>query len=45
MEYIKIDKKVKEIVKKASLYMLDKPYEEIEKEVFKAYYFARDAHE
>lgn len=45
MDYSKIDKRVKEIVKKASLYMVDKPYEEINEQIFKAYDYARDAHE
>jgi len=45
MDYSKIDKKVKEIVKKASLYMINMSTEEIDKEVFKAYIYARDAHE
>lgn len=45
MVYSKIDKKVKEIVKKAWLYMLDRTSKEIETEVLKAYNFSREAHE
>jgi dihydroneopterin aldolase len=45
MDYSKIDKKVKEIVKKAQVYMLDKSYDDIYNEVIKAYNFSRDAHE
>lgn len=44
-DYSKIDKKVNDIVKKVSKYMVNLSFEEIEREVFKAYVFARDAHE
>lgn len=45
MDYSKIDKKVKDIAKKALLYMQDKSLEELELDIFKAYNYARDAHE
>ncbi len=44
-DYSKIDKKIKEIAKKVSKYMTDVPYEDIERDIFKAYTFARDAHD
>ncbi len=45
MDYLKVDKRVKEIVKRATSYMPDKPAKEIEKCILKAYIFARDAHD
>jgi hypothetical protein len=44
-DYSKIDKKVNSIVKKVSLYMPTLSFDEIEKEIFKAYVYSRDAHE
>ena len=43
--YIKIDEKVEGIVKKVSLYMRNLNYDYIKTEIFKAYLYARDAHE
>ncbi|MFA5916989.1 MAG: RelA/SpoT family protein [Candidatus Gracilibacteria bacterium] len=45
MDYSKVDKRVKEIVKRATSYMTDKPAKDIEKCILKAYTFARDAHD
>lgn len=44
-DYSKVDKKVNEIVKKVSKYMTDIPYEDINRDIFKAYNFSRDSHE
>lgn len=43
--YEKIDKKVEQIVKKVSFYMKNLNIEYIREEIFKAYFYARDAHE
>ena len=43
--YIKIDEKVEGIVKKVSLYMRNLNYDYIKNEIFRAYLYARDAHE
>jgi hypothetical protein len=45
MDYSKVDKRVKEIVKRAIFYMTDKSAKDIEKYILKAYIFARDAHD
>jgi hypothetical protein len=45
MDYSKVDKRVKEIIKRATSYMTDKPAKELEKCILKAYTFARDAHD
>jgi hypothetical protein len=44
-KYIKIDEKVESIVKKVSLYMRNLNYDYIKNEIFRAYLYARDAHE
>lgn len=44
-DYSKIDKRVEKIVKKVSSYMTDLNEEYIREEIFKAYIYARDAHE
>jgi hypothetical protein len=44
-DYSKIDKKVDKIVKNISLYMRNLNKDYIKKEVYKAYLYARDAHE
>ncbi|MDD3646313.1 MAG: RelA/SpoT family protein [Candidatus Gracilibacteria bacterium] len=43
--YIKIDENVEFIVKKVSMYMRNLNYDYIKNEVFKAYLYAREAHE
>lgn len=45
VDYSKENKKVKEIIKKASSYMTDLTYDDIEDSILKAYNFAREAHE
>lgn len=44
-KYLKIDKRVEQIVKKVAEYMPNLNSEFIREEIFKAYVFARDAHE
>jgi (p)ppGpp synthase/HD superfamily hydrolase len=45
MSYIKIDKKVEDIIKSVTKYMTGLSPEHIHKEVWNAYIYARDAHE
>lgn len=44
IDYTQIDKKVDKLILKVSNYLVQIPFEEIEKEIKKSYYFARDAH-
>lgn len=44
-KYLKIDKKVKNITQKVSVYMKNQSLEFIEREIFKAYEYAKKAHE
>jgi hypothetical protein len=44
-KYSKIDKRVEAIVKKVSIYMPNLNIKYIREEIFKAYEYARDAHE
>jgi hypothetical protein len=44
-KYLKIDKKVDKIVRGASKYMVNLEKFEIKNEIFKAYFYARQAHE
>jgi hypothetical protein len=44
-KYAKIDKKVEQIVKKVAEYMTSLDISNIREEIFKAYIYAREAHE
>lgn len=45
LDYSKTDKKLKDLIKKVSLYMQDLDYDYISDEIYKAYDFAKEAHE